>query len=102
MFLLVDLSQRDIRVWWDGGVEVLPFIDLERNLPTKLYKIFEKFPDVKDVFVVNGPGSFTTLRIGCLCLNIIQLRRKKTLCFYPATKKDIFSYAYNKAFLPQQ
>jgi hypothetical protein len=100
MFLLVDLSQRDIRVRWNGWVEILPFIDLERNFPTKIYKIFERFPDIQDIIVINGPGSFTTLRIGCLCLNIIQLWRKKNLRFHSITKKELFEHAYRQGFLP--
>jgi hypothetical protein len=101
MFFLVDLSQRDIRVWTPAGLELLPFVDLERNFPTTLYKIFEKFPDIKDILVIHGPWSFTTLRIGCLCLNLMQLRRKKELRFYVRTKKDIFQYAFQQGSLPQ-
>lgn len=101
MFLLVDLSQRDICVMRPGGSQVLPFMDFERNFPTQMYKIFSRFPDIYEVIVINGPGSFTTLRIGCLTLNLIQLRRKSTLRFHPITKKDLYIYAYQQGVLPR-
>ena len=100
-YLFFDISHRDIRIQRPWGEEILPFLDLERNFPGKLYKIFDHFPDVKDIYVLNGPGSFTTLRIACLCLNLMQLWRKNTLHFHSLTKIDLFQYGYQQWVLPR-
>ena len=102
MYLFVNLSQRDItiaRPWWS---EQLAFVDLERNFPGKIYKIFDRFPDIQDIFVCNGPGSFTTLRIGCICLNLIQLWRTWTLKFHSFNKIDLWHYLNDIWFFPSQ
>lgn len=79
----------------------LPYDDLERKLPIELFALYEHHP-FDTVRIINGPGGFTMLRIGCLVFNTIQLALWGKLRIFSTTKMELYWYAIQQGFLPPQ
>ena len=124
--LLVNFSREKIVLQGKGFVEELPYVDIERKLPLLLVDTIKKHA-IKKVWVINGPGSFTTLRLGCLTVNTIvrfwdtaqmtksppaptppqppflkggETQGGSTFGIYECSKLDIYRYAVEKGLLP--
>ena len=73
--LFINISLENIILSSKDDHIVIARGDLEMNLPQALHDHFSK-QDTSisefSVYVLNGPGSFTNLRIGCLCINILK------------------------------
>ncbi len=78
---------------------LVPYDDLERKLPEIVGQLNDK-ETFKKVRVLNWPGGFTILRIGCLVLNTMQLALNGKLQFYSCTKLDLYGLLVKKWFLP--
>ena len=69
--LYCDFSSEKIFVWQ----KIIENKDLEKNLPKLL---LEQSKNKTEIFVLNGPWSFNGLRIGILCINLLnQLENQK-------------------------
>lgn len=55
----------------------------------------------KNVIVLNWPGWFTNLRVGTLCLNVLNTLLKNQLSFYDISKIELYKKTYELWFLPK-
>lgn len=78
----------------------IPRDHVERLLWGELIKLYrEKW--FNNVVVLNWPGGFTNLRVGTLCLNILNTLLNNQLSFYDVSKIDLYKNAYKRLFLPR-
>jgi len=85
---------------WNKYRIVIPRDFVEELLWKELIKLYrEKW--FENVIVLNGPGGFTNLRVGTLCLNILNTLLENLLSFYDISKIDLYKKAYKKWFLPK-
>jgi len=73
---------------------------LERNsIENELWKILvqrrRKYQFTK-AYVLNGPGGFTNLRVGSLCVNLLNALVKDQIDLYSVSKIDLYSFAYER------
>lgn len=85
---------------WDNYGIIIPRDHVERLLWKELVNLYRErwFENVIDL---NWPGGFTNLRVGTLCLNILNALLKNQLDFYDISKIDLYKKAYEKWFLPK-
>ena len=85
---------------WDKYWIIIPRDHVEELLWKELINLYrEKWFD--NVIVLNWPGWFTNLRVGTLCLNILNTLLENQLNFYDISKIDLYKKAYEKWFLPK-
>ena len=85
---------------WDKYWIIIPRDHVEELLWKELINLYrEKWFD--NVIVLNWPGWFTNLRVGTLCLNILNTLLENQLNFYDISKIDLYKKAYEKWFLPR-
>jgi tRNA A37 threonylcarbamoyladenosine modification protein TsaB len=60
--LFIHLSREKILLMGEEFLEELLYVDIERKLPPLLIDTLEEH-NIDEIFVLNGPGSFTTLRL---------------------------------------
>ena len=73
---------------------------VEESLWKELIKLYrEKW--FENVVILNWPGGFTNLRVGTLCLNIMNTLLENQLSFYDISKIDLYKKAYEKWILPK-
>ncbi len=78
----------------------IPRDHVEELLWKELIQLYrEKWFDY--VVVLNGPWGFTNLRVGTLCMNILNTLLENQLNFYDISKIDLYKKAYEKWFLPK-
>jgi len=99
--LFVNLSLDKIHILWWKDTITLEKKNLERTLPQALKKLYdEKFFD--QIFVVNWPGSFTSIRVWTLCLNMLNFLHKNKIKLYNISKIDLYSFFVNQNLLPSK
>ena len=103
--LFINISLENIILSSADIHSVIPRGDLEMNLPQALHDFFsnqdEKYSEFA-VYVLNGPGSFTNLRIGCLCVNMLkELMSLKgiTIHLYHQDKQTLYTILSQQWFL---
>ena len=85
---------------WDNYRISIPRDHVERLLWWELVNLHrERWFD--NVVVLNWPGGFTNLRVGTLCLNILNTLLENQLTFYDISKIDLYKKAHEKWFLPK-
>ena len=85
---------------WDKYWIIIPRDHVEELLWKELINLYrEKWFD--NVIVLNWPGWFTNLRVGTLCLNILNTLLENQFNFYDISKIDLYKKAYEKWFLPR-
>ena len=85
---------------WDKYWIIIPRDHVEELLWKELINLYrEKWFD--NVIVLNWPGWFTNLRVGTLCLNMLNTLLENQLNFYDISKIDLYKKAYEKWFLPR-
>ena len=85
---------------WDNYGVIIPRDHVERLLWKELVNLYrEKW--FENVIVLNWPGGFTNLRVGTLCLNLLNTLLENQLSFYDISKIDLYKKAYEKWFLPK-
>ena len=85
---------------WDKYRISIPRDHVERLLWWELVNLHrEKWFD--NVVVLNWPGGFTNLRVGTLCLNILNTLLENQLDFFDISKIDLYKKAYEKWYLPK-
>lgn len=84
----------------DNYIISIPRDHVEELLWKELIQLYrERWFD--NVVVLNWPGWFTNLRVGTLCLNILNALLGNQLSFYDISKIDLYKKAYEKWFLPK-
>lgn len=90
--LLINASTH--RIICDDGSrrEVLPYQGVDQVFPELLVERFAQSPR-EQVLVINGPGAFTTLRVGCLAINTLS-HIHPSMVMYQITKPDLYTYLH--------
>lgn len=103
--LFINISLENIILSSKDDNIVIARGDLEMNLPQALHDHFSKQDrNISEflVYVLNGPGSFTNLRIGCLCVNMLkELMSIKgiTIHLYHQDKQTLYRFLSQQGFL---
>jgi len=95
------MSSDRIKILGTKNDVVLERENIENNLWPVLVRLYKEL-NFKEVFVLNGPGSFTHLRIGALCVNILNSLAAGTIKVYEISKPDLFQYLYDKWIVKQK
>ena len=85
--MFLSISSDRIHFLWPKWEETLPFFQIEKNFWPRILNILQKH-DCHELFVLNGPGSFTTLRVCCLALSLIK--KHTWIILKTTTKIDLF------------
>lgn len=97
--MIINISSDNIYI--HDGVEMLcvPRWGLEIQLPQIMYHLHAQGRIGKEIFVINGPGSFTNLRIGCLVLNMLK-DFGLDVQLYTVAKMDIYNILWRDDLVP--
>jgi tRNA A37 threonylcarbamoyladenosine modification protein TsaB len=60
--MFINLSSDKVEIFIGGNNIVLEKNKLEKQLPTLLNNILKQ-TSIKNIYILNGPGSFTTIRV---------------------------------------
>ena len=85
---------------WDKYRINIPRDNVEKLLWEELVKLHREIW-FENVIVLNWPGGFTNLRVGTLCLNVLNTLLGNQLSFYDISKIDLYKKAYEKWILPK-
>ena len=85
---------------WDKYRINIPRDNVENLLWEELVKLHREIW-FENVVVLNWPGGFTNLRVGTLCLNVLNTLLENQLSFYNISKIDLYKKAYEKWILPK-
>ncbi len=86
-------TDRIIFISWSERI-ILPYGELEKNLPDFLYQYLPAKADLDQgsrITVINGPWSFTNLRIATLALNTYNMLHDFFLDFVSIWKVDLYN-----------
>lgn len=72
---------------------------IEINLPKYLVNFYKK-QKKSDFYFLNWPGWFTTLRLACLCFNVLNFSQRYKLNFYTISKLDFYKILVEYWILP--
>lgn len=95
--LFGNISADKIQFVVDGKETLIENGDLEKSIAAFLYEQKE----ITKVFVINGPGSFTNLRITTLALNMYNFLHEGKADYYTIDKLTLYQKLYHKKFLPR-
>jgi len=102
--LFINISSDQIHLLDDQNEQFLERNGIENTLWPNLLEYTQSHP-VETIFLLNGPGGFTNLRVGTLTLNTLNtLLEHDTGTFIPiasVTKMDLYSYAHQQWRLPR-
>lgn len=102
--LFVNISSDHVHLLDDQSEQFLERNGIENTLWTAISEYTHSHP-VETIFLLNGPGGFTNLRVGTLTLNMMnELLQHDTGTFIPLasiTKIDLYRYAYKQWRLPR-
>lgn len=94
--MLINISSTALFIHLDQRTITIPRGWLEIELPKALYELWKGWALSWSIYVINGPGSFTNLRIGCLCLNMLQDLTGNPFTLYTIDKISLYTYLYKK------
>ena len=99
--IFINISSDSVLTYtWNKYGIIIPRDHVERLLWKELVNLYrERWFD--NVVVLNWPGGFTNLRVGTLCLNVLNTLLENQLSFYDISKIDLFRKAYERWFLPK-
>lgn len=102
--LFINISSDCTQLLDDQEENFLERNGIEHTLWPALLEYTQNHP-VEMVFLLNGPGGFTNLRVGTLTLNMMnEVLQHDTGTFIPLasiTKIDVYAYAYQQGQLPR-
>ena len=98
--LFMNISSDEVEIS-DGETDIfLHRNDVEKVLWPKLVQLVREW-DYENIIVLNWPGWFTNLRVGTLCLNILNTLLENKLSFCDISKIELYKKAYEKWILPK-
>lgn len=98
MYLVIDTTTEHATLLLIKENKVINTINYD-SLNDHTYSLYENLRDVdlnliKEIYVINGPGSFTGTRIGVLFAK--TLAHEKKIKLFSINKLECFYYMYNK------
>ncbi|GHW02526.1 hypothetical protein AGMMS50249_3120 [candidate division SR1 bacterium] len=98
--LFIDISSDFVYLSCQGQELFLPRNGIENQLGIDLVQRHKNL-SFTQVQVLNGPGGFTNLRVGTLCLNLLNALTDNSLDFYTVSKPDLYQFAYDNGDIPR-
>lgn len=98
---VVDISSDMIRLFVEGKVETFARNGVETVFGPHLVEMYRQHP-TNQIFVLNGPGGFTNLRVWWLALSLLNALTWAKIEFFSCTKIDLYSYLVARGDLPGQ
>lgn len=98
--LFMNISSDNVII--SNGKEKI-FLDrnnVEKNLWPKLVQLVREW-NYNKIIVLNWPWWFTNLRVGTLCMNILNAVMGNQIDFYNISKINLYKKAYENWFLPK-
>lgn len=95
--LFANISSDKIHCIVNGKESYIEHGDLEKSIAAFLYQQ----EDIAEAFIVNGPGSFTNLRIATLALNMYNFLHNGAATYYSIDKISLYKKLYQKNILPR-
>lgn len=96
----INISSDNIHIIHDNQENLIDIKFLERTLPATLKVLYDNKP-FKKFFVLNWPWSFTSLRVWCLSLNMLNfLFPNQGIKLLSISKIDLYNYLVNQWVLP--
>ncbi len=74
---------------------------IENKIWPTLVKLYRKYSFDK-IFLLNGPGWFTNLRVWTLAVNLLNTLERWNIDIYSISKIDFFKYFINQNILPNR
>lgn len=106
--MLINISSDHLYIYQDNQKILVPRWDLESNLPKAMYQLMSWWDFSQnqfDIYVINGPWSFTNLRVGCLVCNTIasiyRHTKKIEIWLYDISKMDFYKQLYTHSIVPR-
>lgn len=96
--MFLTLSSDQIQRFWTQWSSTLPFFQIEKNFWPWMINIVETHKP-QQLFVLNWPWSFTTLRVCCLALNVIK--QHFWITYYTTTKPALFQSLSRQKTFPE-
>lgn len=93
-------AERIVLIIWNQQI-ILPFEQVEEHLTTTIIELYREYRP-NTLYVINGPGSFTNLRVWALVANLLWSLSKWVLQIVTIGKIDLFRYLYQQGILPEQ
>ncbi len=97
--MLINISSDIIYIYCKDQAIQVPRGELEIQLPQVIYNLYSEHKIDNQIFVINGPGSFTNLRIGCLVLNMLK-DFIPGLQLFTVPKSVLYTRLYESAAIP--
>ena len=83
--------------WWE---RVVPRKALEYDVWPLLVSLYRQFA-FEQVYIINGPGSFTNLRLACLAFNSLAFLVGEEIKFFCCDKLQIYASFHQQWLLPR-
>ncbi len=100
--LYTNISADKIQFIVDGKETIIENGELEKTISHFLNsQITGHSPQLQKVCIINGPGSFTNIRIVTLALNMYNFLHNNELDFYSIDKITLYKKLYQKNIVPR-
>ncbi len=100
--IFLNISTDYVQILHNSGEKLIFRNQVEYELWPTLVQLFNSYHFTK-VMVINGPGGFTNLRVGALCLNLLKTLEDRDggrLIIQEISKIALFDFAVQKGILP--
>lgn len=98
--MFVSLAAEYITIFLQNEKIVIPFHSVEEDLTNTLIGLYQQHRPLT-IYVLNGPWSFTNLRVGVLVVNMILLLSKWECKVQSIDKLSLYRYAFLQWVLPR-
>jgi len=98
--MLLNISTDEVFLW-ENDISIQIHRNLvDQDLWPSLVKQYRDH-NLRHLLVINWPGGFTNLRVGCLCVNMLNSLIEKPIRIQSITKLKIYKYLYKENILPR-
>lgn len=98
--MFINIATENIILYDRENSYIIPFRDVEQELTRICINSYKKYlPD--SIYVLNGPWSFTNLRVWSLVINILLLLSQEKCKVYTIDKLSLYKSVMKEFFLPR-
>lgn len=101
--MLINISSNSVYISYQWISLEIPRGGLEIELPKVVKQLYDSNSLEGKIYVINGPWSFTNLRVWCLCLNMLKsisiYNDHKEIEIYTIDKVKLFAALYHEGII---
>ena len=98
--MFINIATENIILYDRENSYIIPFRDVEQELTRICINSYKTYlPD--SIYVLNGPWSFTNLRVWSLVINILLLLSQEKCKVYTIDKLSLYKAVMTESFLPR-